>query len=192
MVGYFLGVNLTFSLPSVLLGAAIACVVGCAGSSSGDEADAGFIPCDGGFEGEGDVLVVDAGECAQPRNLSAAEGEGEGSLTDDPGCATLRTKTCGAADECVADPGCVAADLTARFEPEACSAGIADNRSFPPCTGGSCDRLVVKVCGVACTDAPGCAPAQTLQTRADDGDVSAEASCGSALSDESLFPPCTG
>ena len=77
-------------------------------------------------------------------------------------------------------------------------AALSDTRSFPPCQEGACDRLVTKVCGAvddaaaACIDAPACTPAQTLRSRADDdADVSAETSCGSALSDESLFPPCS-
>jgi hypothetical protein len=170
---------------------ALAVVVGCNASfGAPDVIDAGFVDCDAGVPVD---VVLDDGQCV-PLNQEVIEGEGEGE-TDDPdrrdaNCAQLVTKTCGAAAECGNDPGCVAADLVSRFEPERCSDARSDNVGFPPCTGGACDRLVDKVCGATCTDAPGCTPAQTLLTRSDDGDASASASCASALSDETLFPPC--
>ena len=163
-------------------------VVGCR-ALEGGEPDAGFEPCapvDG---------VVDAGECPAESDGVDVDG-GSDRPTDEDACADLLVKTCGAEGQCGDDPGCKAADLTSRFEPEKCFDALAANGTFPACTGGSCDRLVDKVCGVApattCATAPGCGPAQTLQQRADDGDASAQSSCGAALSDEGLFPPCGG
>ncbi|MDP2342890.1 MAG: hypothetical protein Q8O67_18185 [Deltaproteobacteria bacterium] len=153
------------------------------------------VPCDAGL-GDAELaaldggVILDAGFCAPP------EVSGDNDPLNNPvppaDCAPLLVATCGPLNECAEDPGCTAATLLERFEPESCAAAEGNARSFPPCTEGACDRLVRKVCGDAdaCADAPSCTPSQTLQTRSDDGDVSAEASCGSALSDESLFPPC--
>ncbi len=184
-----------FCTLTLVAGALTGCLADGAGLS--DELDGGFAPCDGGFAGNGDAVVVDAGECAVPLD-SVFDGEGEGAQVPEDNaavCAALVAKACGDAGECADDGSCAAADLTARFEPENCDEGLADNATFPACTAGSCDRLVEKVCGPApqaCAEAPGCGPATTLSARSDDGDASAEASCGSALSDEALFPPCGG
>ena len=157
------------------------------------------VACDAGLGGaELEALdggAFDAGFCGASGAESVADADaGVEVSTDTPAiaCDPLVVTTCGPANECSEDPGCVAADLLRRFEPERCAAAEADARSFPPCTAGACDRLVDKVCGDAgaCLDAPSCTPSQTLQTRSDDGDVSAETSCGTALSDESLFPRC--
>lgn len=168
---------------------ALVVIVGCnAELGAVDDIDAGFVDCDAGVPVE---VVLDDGQCV-PESAAVAEGEGESDVPEprDAVCAELIIKTCGVGAECSNDPGCVAADLVSRFEPERCFDARGDNVGFPPCTGGACDRLVDKVCGATCTDAPGCTPAQTLQTRSDDGDTSASASCASALSDETLFPPC--
>ncbi len=159
------------------------------------------VPCDAGLA-DTDVEALDGGVFDAGFCFAGADGNGGGGGGGDeadggeptrkvaPDCTPLLTTTCGPGGECAEDPGCVAATLLQRFEPESCEAAESDARSFPPCTQATCDELVAKVCGTVCVDAPGCAPAQILQARAQGGDVSAVSSCGSALSDESLFPPC--
>jgi len=155
------------------------------------------VPCptDGGVDPS-----VDAGFCVA-EELGAQEYDaGEHGFppeADAVACAALVASACGASNECARDPGCVAADLTSRFEPERCAEAAADARSYPPCQLGTCAILVDKVCGVAddvgaraCAGAPGCVPALELATRADDGDVAADDSCAQALADEVLFPSC--
>ena len=146
------------------------------------------VPCEAG---EG---VIDAGFCEEER---ATEGEVDGGADDTPrglACPGLLEATCGLNNECAQDPGCVAADLLARFEPDRCAEAAADPRSFPPCALGNCELLANAVCGgdapAACEDAPACAPARELQRRAGEGDASADASCAQALADETLFPAC--
>ena len=163
-------------------------IAACAGCTLADRDFAlQDVPCDAGPGVEG---VLDAGFCAPAPEAAVDFDSGLPGQNDALACEPLVLATCGAAGECTEDPGCVAAGLLQRFEPESCDAALGDARSFPPCTQGACDRLVDKVCAVGCLDAPGCTPAQTLQARADDGDASAEGSCGTALADESLFPPC--
>jgi hypothetical protein len=146
---------------------------------------------------------VDAGFCDVDL-ITGREFDDGGDGTDDAAaaCPALLVSACGESGECARDPGCVAADLTARFEPERCAEAAADARAYPPCELGTCAVLKDKVCGVAppdappgddaraCADAPGCAPVMELAARADEGDVSADASCAQALSDEVLFPAC--
>lgn len=176
-----------FSVRAVLLQSVLAVVVGCTGTL-GDGFEAPDVPC------EAADGVVDAGFC--PAEL-AADGDLDGGDPETPrgnACPDLLLATCGLNDECREDPGCVAADLLARFEPEGCAEAAADPRSFPPCVLGNCELLASRVCGgdapATCEDAPGCAPARELQRRADDGDASADASCAQALADETLFPAC--
>ena len=165
-----------------LLAVCAGCVV--EGAGSDDEREGDIVPC----ETDNPDATVDAGFCV---------GE---LVTDEPdrprgdACGALLLSTCGAVNECQRDPGCVAADLVARFEPDRCPAAAGDTRSFPPCSLGTCTLLTTKVCGAgspgSCEDAPGCAPAQALESRAADGDASADASCAQALADETLFPGC--
>ena len=160
----------------------LAVVVGCAGTL-GESVDAPEIPCEAA---EG---VVDAGFCPGENTLDNGESDGGDA------CRSLVLATCGVNSECVEDPGCVAADLLVRFEPERCPEAAADPRSFPACALGNCEVLARHVCGdgvipAACEEAPPCAPARELQRRADDGDASVDASCAQALADETLFPAC--
>ena len=140
-----------------------------------------------------DAGVGDAGFCENPAFVDGDEDGGEEALpVVGADCLPLVSKTCGAANECGADPGCVAASLVNDFAPERCTAAFNDNRSYPACSLGSCVELVNKVCGTddSCNPSPPCDPALILKARADDGDVSANASCGQALVDEVLFPRC--
>jgi hypothetical protein len=109
-------------------------------------------------------------------------------------CGQLRSQSCGPSGECERDPGCVAATLLARFEPQRCAEAAADPRSFPPCSLGPCQLLTSRVCGGAppalCESAPACAPARELLRRAEAGDPDAAASCAQALTDEVVFPVC--
>ncbi len=150
------------------------------------------VPCDP-VEG-----VVDAGFCDEDlfSGIDLDGGDGGSPPENDArvACDTLITSTCGEGDICRQDPGCVAADLLSRFEPQRCAEALGDARGFPPCALGTCARLAAKVCGgdapASCEGAPGCAPARALEARAGEGDVSANESCASALADEVLFPPC--
>lgn len=182
-----------------LLGSLLGLIAVCLGCNIGigDGRFLDEVPCDAGLDAAAlellDGGVFDAGFCEVPENNGAVDLDDAGgtpAFDAEVECAPLITATCGPLGECAQDPACVAADLLLRFEPERCAAALGDARSFPPCTQGACDRLVDKVCATACVDVPACTPAQTLQERSDDGDLSAETSCGSALSDESLFPPC--
>jgi hypothetical protein len=179
------GFGIAFAL-AVLCGVTVAC-----GNGSFAQED---VPCDP-VEG-----VADAGFCVE-RVGDGGEGESDAPDGGTPNpanfeaeCAALVEATCGESDACTDDPGCVAAELLARFEPERCPDALGDARSFPPCSLGTCVVLAAKVCGgappAACEDAPACAPVRALEARADDGDVSANESCASALADEVLFPPC--
>lgn len=167
------------------VGSVLACLDASPGGGRGDD----FVPCADGVD-----AGVDAGFC-DPTELATDGPDGGGQLEqDDIACAALRVSACGENDECLRDPGCVAADLVARFEPERCAEAAGDARSFPPCELGNCTVLTDRVCGLgeagACEDAPACAPARELARRADGGDVSADASCAQALADEALFPSC--
>lgn len=172
----------------------LAMVPGCpAGSFALDET----VPCEVADGGVPDGSIVDAGFCDSEgvgidRGLDG--GENENPADAEQACAALRLSTCGQSNECERDPGCVAADLVARFEPERCAESAGDARSFPACALGNCTVLASRVCGVgspgACEDAPGCDPARELARRADSGDVSADTSCAQALADEALFPSC--
>jgi hypothetical protein len=188
-VSYHRGMSVVSAVPTVSLAGLLAVVVGCTGAL-GDEFDAPAeeVPC-AFVEG-----VVDAGFC--PAEL-AADGDLDGGDPSTPrgdACPGLLLATCGVNNECAEDPGCVAADLLVRFEPERCPEAAADPRSFPVCALGNCEVLASRVCGgdapAACEDAPACGPARELQRRADDGDASADASCAQALADETLFPAC--
>lgn len=153
---------------------------------SGDE-EGDCVP--GGVDaGPGDPL--DGGPC--PPGFSAG------------GCEELVAQTCGAI--CLESPGCAAAQLVAQYEPERCADALADSQTFPPCEGGNCDTLVDKVCGadddddltpLPCAEAPGCAPALELRTRASDPDASqdeleqAANECLQALEDDVIFSACT-
>lgn len=158
-------------------------VVGCAGGLNDGPDGPARVPCEAG---EG---VVDAGFC----DPDALEGRDPEDPRGNP-CPGLLLATCGLDNECAEDPGCVAADLLVRFEPERCAEAAADPRSFPACALGNCEVLASRVCGAgvppACEQAPACAPARELQRRAADGDASADASCAQALADETLFPGC--
>jgi len=171
-----------------LLLSLLAVVAACADSVGDSFEPPAEVPCEGA---EG---VVDAGFC--PAEL-AADGDLDGGPGDTPrgdACPGLLLATCGINNECAEDPGCVAADLLARFEPERCAEAAADPRSFPVCALGNCELLASRVCGgdapAACEEAPACAPARELERRADGGDASADASCAQALADETLFPAC--
>jgi hypothetical protein len=146
----------------------------------------------------GDVATCEAPPCPADTNddeNAANDGEDETEGAETPACARLRQQSCGPARECERDPGCVAADLVARFEPERCEEAASDPRSFPACSLGACQLLSNRVCGGAppstCEDAPGCAPARELLRRADAGDADAEASCVQALTDETVFSTCS-
>ncbi len=138
----------------------------------------------------------DAGDCQELNPEADRSDGGDGGVgspaVDD--CTVLLSKACGVANECAADPGCQAASLVTRFEPERCASALSDNRGYPTCAAGSCDELVAKVCGStnACDADAACEPATVLRERADDGDVSAANSCGQALADELVFPRCAG
>jgi hypothetical protein len=172
-----------FSVRAVLLQSVLAVVVGCTGTL-GDGLEAPDVPC------ESAAVVVDAGFC--PAELFTDGGPDPSSRGD--ACPGLLLATCGINNECAEDPGCVAADLLVRFEPERCAEAAADPRSFPVCALGNCELLASRVCGgdapAACEDAPACAPARELERRADGGDASADAACAQALTDETLFPAC--
>ena len=176
---------------------------GCAAGAFGDGDGVGEVPCDvtlseaelNDFQADGGVF--DAGLCT-PEGTPIERGDVDGgpnAFNDAAICADLVTKTCGAGQECAEDPGCVAANLQARFEPTGCDDALGDARSFPACSLGTCDQLATKVCGGeppgGCENSPGCAPSRELQRRVDDGDVSAEQSCAAALADETLFPTCS-
>ncbi len=154
-------------------------------------------------DGPNQALSGGEGEAeTEEEDPSPATGEGESPNQDAVICLPLILKTCGAEGDCETQPGCVAAHLTADFAQDRCDAALSDNVGFPSCTAGACERLVVKVCGTEgkvegkgepvgrCDDAPSCSLAATLQSRVATGDVSAEDSCGSALTDEGLFPGC--
>lgn len=172
------------------------------GANFGD--GVGLEDCDAGLsddeifelEALADGGVVDfQALCAENVPIGRDVDGGEGAFTDAEACAALVQKTCGDGALCAEDPGCVAATLQSRFEPEGCTDALGDARSFPACAQGTCDQLTQKVCGDddtagACEDSPGCEPARVLQRRVEDGDVSAEQSCASALADESIFPAC--
>lgn len=166
----------------------LACVVGC---TSGAFRDGANDLLDGGpnLAGESCVPIgVDAGpdagvEC--PPAIDAAQA-----------CQTLVAQTCGAT--CGESPGCAAATLLQQYEPERCAEALADSQTFPTCELGNCDTLVAKVCGEdeGCLEAPGCAPALELQTRATDPDAeqaeleAAAAECLQALEDDVIFAAC--
>ncbi len=151
----------------------------------------GLSPGLGEGEGEGgessaedfDDDLCDGGPC-----------EGGGDTPRGRDCGQLVLATCGLLDECRQDPGCVAASLLAEFRPEDCAGAREDLRSYPPCVASACDELVSRVCGVddACASASACAPARTLFERAEAGDQNAPASCAQALTDQTLFPLCSG
>ena len=174
-------------LPLVTLASVLSVCLGCvtggggSDSASDDDREAGTVPCDNPDD------AIDAGFCEAPQELDGPGPRGDA-------CAALLLSTCGADNECSRDPGCVAADLVARFEPERCAGAAGDTRSFPPCSLGTCTVLATKVCGPEvpgnCEDAPGCSPARALEARAAGGDASADDSCAQALSDETLFPNC--
>ena len=175
-------------LASWPLCALLSCVVGCAAGAFNDGLDGDL---DGGPSSESDDCVpigVDAGpdagvECAPA--IDAAQA-----------CEALVAQTCG--ETCGESPGCAAATLLQRYEPERCAEALADSQTFPTCELGNCDTLVAKVCGddVQCLDAPGCAPALELQTRATDPDAEqveleqAAAECLQALEDDVIFASC--
>jgi hypothetical protein len=168
--------------------ALLAVVVGCTGVGLGDGFAAPEVPCEP-VDG-----VADAGFCAAELGADVDAADGGPERAEGDACAGLLLTACGLTDECREDPGCVAADLLARFEPERCAEAAADPRSFPPCALGNCTVLASRVCGgeapAACEDAPGCVPARELERRAAEGDASADASCAQALADETLFPAC--
>jgi hypothetical protein len=183
---------------ALLLLLALLAVVGCVVRDGSNEVRDDCFPVD---DSEDIGLTFDGAPCdlaSGERLPQEGEGEGEGPPLFEalfPECGVLLSTTCGADDGCSEDPGCRASLLLARHEPEGCAAALGDPRGFPACAQGSCDDLAQKVCGAqtpdgACEVAAGCGPARTLQGRADDGDLSARASCSAALTDEALFPPC--
>lgn len=186
-MSYHHGMSVWSAARAASLTLLLAAVFACTGVRLGDGLVPPEVPCEA-VEG-----VADAGFCTPELGAEVDDG-GEGESTRGDACPGLLVTTCGVNDECREDPGCVAADLLARFEPEGCAEAAADPRSFPPCALGNCAVLASRVCGgeapAACEEAPGCAPARELQRRADDGDASADAACAQALADETLFPAC--
>ena len=169
------------AVAAVVAGTVAASPVGCGiESGRGDVFDAGVVD-DAGSEGTN--LDCDGGACSNP-DEAAAE------------CASLVAQCCGAT--CTHSAGCKAATLLQQFEPDQCGAALTDSQTFPACELSNCDTLVTKVCGDddTCDDAPGCAPAHELQTRANDPDATqddvtaAQSECLQALEDEIVFAPC--
>jgi hypothetical protein len=114
-------------------------------------------------------------------------------------CSSLVELACG--ETCLESPGCAAATLLADHEPERCAEALEDTQTFPHCELGVCDALVLRACGGdppvdACVDAPGCAPALEMQTRARDPEATqdeideAKSECTAALEDEIVFAAC--
>ena len=147
-----------------------------------------------------DDFVEDAGIPGEECGADAGPSDGGACfLAEADQCAALVQATCG--ETCAESPGCAASGLLSQYEPGRCPAALLDTQTFPLCQLGSCDGLVARACGgdpalKECLDAPGCAPALSLQTRASDADASqqeideAKASCVQALEDQIVFAPC--
>ena len=147
-----------------------------------------------------DDSIEDAGIPSEQCAADAGPSDGGAcSLAEADQCAALVQATCG--ETCAESPGCAASGLLSQYEPGRCPAALLDTQTFPLCQLGSCDGLVARACGgdpalKECLDAPGCAPALSLQTRASDADASqqeideAKASCVQALEDQIVFAPC--
>lgn len=154
----------------------------------------------GAYQG---VRELDAGTAAEeaPDDCGTpSEDGGVPCLTgaEDP-CLALVERSC--EPSCQDAPGCAAAELTQRWEPDACAAALEDAQTFPTCTASPCDTLVERTCGgleptPECVDSPGCSPSQVLRQRATDpaassGEIAdAVAACAQALEDAVVFSAC--
>lgn len=161
--------------------------------------------CAGGFSapelyGELDGGVGNEDLGCVPYGIDAGPDAGEpcAPMDADGGCEALIAQTCG--ETCLESPGCAAAQLLSQYEPYRCGEALADTQTFPACQAGSCDTLVLKVCGAEqqCLDAPGCPPALELQARGADPDATQEdvaqaaSQCLQALEDDVVFAGCAG
>ena len=171
-----------------LLAAVVAAPFGCATAPNTNLGDEG----EGEGEGEGDPATGNS-RCDDVSNPCSLDQTALAS------CTSLIDLTCGTS--CTESPSCNAAHLLFRHEPESCADALNHPLTYAPCVVSTCETLMNKVCGGTtpsdgCASNPGCGPATTLYQRTTSGASSAaqvseaEASCASALSDESVFAPC--
>jgi len=113
-------------------------------------------------------------------------------------CGQLIRQTCGESGGCAETGSCIAAQLMAERDDgeERCQTSI-DTSELSPCVPDTendpnCDALLLLICGGAahdfmpCAGQPTCQQALLLHRAADD------TACRQALSEESLFPRCSG
>ncbi|MBN2360630.1 MAG: hypothetical protein JXR83_14335 [Deltaproteobacteria bacterium] len=123
-------------------------------------------------------------------------------------CDELRTRVCGADNECAGQGWCEAAQLLAELDPtqERCREALASDTEYPLCTLDrpnltSCDELINRVCGEVSGNPPArpcandfaCLNAQLLAADPDGGPTDArvrDERCRNAAAETTLYPPC--